>query len=116
MVIWYVGQPDEVLGRVEMKFRVTVFWNSLEGDDEEIGYGLHNTSNKMVWKMHGRQRAFQSELSEICDGGRVVYVPPVSILNAVDYEVQGEPEVCQLSRDDNLMKWTCLYKVRSKSL
>ena len=46
MVIWYVGQPDEVLGRVEMKFRVTVFWNSLEGDDEEIGYGLHNTSNK----------------------------------------------------------------------
>ena len=112
MVIWYVGQPDEVLGRVEMKFRVTVFWNSLEGDDEEIGYGLHNTSNKMVWKMHGRQRAFQSELSEICDGGRVVYVPPVSILNAVDHEAQGEPEVCLLNVEDNLMKWSCLYKVR----
>ena len=113
VVIWYVGQPDEVLGQVEMKFRVTIFWNSLDIDDEEIGYGLHNSrNNKRVWKMHGRQRAYQSELSEICDGGRVIYVPPVYILNAVEIDVEGDPEVCLLNTEDNLMKWSCLYKVR----
>jgi hypothetical protein len=93
-----------------MKFRVTIYWNSLDQVDPEIGYGLHNPHNNKVWKMHGRQRAFLSELSEMCEGSRVVYVPPISILNAVDHQIQGEPEVCLLNKDENLMKWSCLYK------
>jgi hypothetical protein len=31
-------------------------------------------------------------------------------VNAVDHEVIGEPEVCRLNTEENLMKWTCLYK------
>jgi hypothetical protein len=37
-------------------------------------------------------------------------VPPVSILNAVDFEVVGDPEVCHLDEKTRLMKWSCLYK------
>ena len=110
VVVWYVGRPDEVLGRVEMKFRVTVFWNAPEEIDSQVGYGMNNPYNKKVWAMHGRQRAYQRELSEITDGNSLVYVPPVSILNAVDFEVLGEPEVCLINSKNKLMKWTALYK------
>ena len=93
-MIWYVGRPDEVLGKVEMKFRVTIFWNSPEEElDEEVGYGMNNPYHKKVWKMHGRQRAYHSELTDVAATDRIVYVPPVSILNAVDFDVLGEPEV-----------------------
>jgi len=181
VVIWYIGAPDEVHGKVEMKFQVTIFWNSPHEDDDDNGdneeednnnnnsnnfgindsllpgptnenfleqqildtfqqqpptidavggggsvgnsdnvsggggtghsmYGLHNPYHKKVWKMHGRQRAYQTELKEVEDDGRIVYVPPVSILNAVDYESLGEPEVCQLNTEENLMRWSCMYR------
>lgn len=60
--------------------------------------------------MYGRQRAYERELKDVIEGERIVYVPPVSILNAVDFEVLGEPEVCLISRSKMLMKWSCLYK------
>jgi hypothetical protein len=110
VVVWYVGRPDEVLGKVDMKFRVTIFWNSPQERDEEVGYGMNNPMNKKVWAMYGRQRAYQRDLTEITDDNTLVYVPPVSILNAVDFEVLGEPEVCQINQKENLMKWSCLYK------
>ena len=40
VVIWYVGAPNEVLGKVDMRFRVTIFWNPPEEKDEEEGYGI----------------------------------------------------------------------------
>ena len=110
VVVWYVGRPDEVLGQVEMKFRVTIFWNSSEEMDSTIGYGMNNPTNNKVWTMYGRQRAYQRALSEVTEGNSLVYVPPVSILNAVDFEVLGEPEVCLINSDKKLMKWTALYK------
>lgn len=110
VVVWNVGRPDEVLGKVEMKFRVTIFWNNPDETDTNLGYGMNNPYNKKVWKMHGRQRAYQTELSEVGAEDKIVYVPPVSILNAVDFEFLGEPEVCQLNSEENLMKWTCLYR------
>ena len=39
-----------------------------------------------------------------------MYVPPVSIMNAVDFHVLGEPEVCLVNESKKLMKWSCLYK------
>lgn len=117
VVVWYVGKPDEVLGKVEMKFRVTIFWNNTDSSDDNDkdvvgGYGSSNPFHRKVWKLHGRQRAYQTELAELGADDQLVYVPPVSILNAVDFECLDEPEVCQLnsSEDENRMKWTCLYK------
>jgi hypothetical protein len=131
VVVWYVGPVDVVLGKVEMKFRVTIFWNtpssvSRTGNDDSadmdpppppehgniVGYyGLDNPWHKKVWIMHGRQRAFEQNLSSSMDqGSRLVYVPPVSILNAVDLDIVGDPEVCLIHETEQLMKWSCLYK------
>jgi hypothetical protein len=110
VVVWYIGAPDEVHGRVEMKFRVTVFWNAPLDKDERVGYGMNNPFHRRVWKMHGRQRAYESSLNEVGEGERIVYVPPVSILNAVDFDVLGDAEVCRLNTEDNLMKWSALYR------
>ncbi|KAL3914844.1 MAG: hypothetical protein SGILL_005924 [Bacillariaceae sp.] len=111
VVVWYIGAPDEVHGRVEMKFRVTIFWNAPNSDkDEEVGYGMNNPFNKRVWKMHGRQRAYESSINDVGEGERIVYVPPVSILNAVDFDLLGDAEVCRVNTEENLMKWSALYR------
>jgi hypothetical protein len=97
-----------------MKFRVTIFWNAPTEEEHLVmgttGYGNYDSSNKKVWTMHGRQRCFQRELTEILPGSNLVYVPPVSILNSVDFEVTGEPEVCLVDEKKKVMKWTCMYK------
>jgi hypothetical protein len=72
VVIWYIGPVDAVLGLVEMKFRVTIFWNAPGEGDEELGYGLHNPNYKKVWAMHGRQRAYEKEITEITEGNMIV--------------------------------------------
>ena len=114
VVVWYVGPIDVVLGTFPMKFRLTVFW-SAPTDQEHAqmattGYGTYDASNKRVWKMEGRQRAYQKELDEIiAPGSNLVYVPPISILNAVDFSLVGEPEVCLVDEAQKRMKWTCMY-------
>ena len=114
VVVWYVGPINVVLGTFPMKFRLTVFW-SAPTDEEHAqmattGYGTYDASNKRVWKMEGRQRAYQKELDEIMPGSNLVYVPPISILNAVDFSLVGEPEVCLVDEAERRMKWTCMYK------
>ncbi|CAB9499456.1 expressed unknown protein [Seminavis robusta] len=112
VVIWHIGPIDAVNGKVDMRFRVTIFWNRPDNDidDKEIGYGMTNPNNKKVWAMYGRQRAYERVLKDVPEGSRIVYVPPVSILNAVDFEILGEPEVCCVNASKGLMKWSCLYK------
>jgi hypothetical protein len=95
---------------VSMRFRVTIFWTAPSVDDDEKGYGMHNSADRKVWTMFGRQRAYQKELRDVIEGDRLVYVPPVSILNAIDFETLGEPEVCLVSASKRLMKWSCFYK------
>lgn len=110
VVLWHVGEVDAVLGKVDMRFRITLFWNVPEAGDKKVGYGMHNPFHKKIWAMIGRQRAYERELNEIGEGNRLVYVPPLSILNAIDFEVLGDPEVCLLDEEKKLMKWSCLYK------
>jgi len=114
VVVWYVGPIDVVLGLVTMKFRVTIFWNAPTDEEHRAmattGYGNYDATNKKVWTMEGRQRAYQRELNEILPGSNLVYVPPVSILNAVDFDQIGDPEVCLVDERTKAMKWTCMYK------
>lgn len=196
VVVWYIGAPDEVHGKVEMKFRVTIFWydpycipvvrpsttaasanaaaaatttttaiatsttptaatatgggsgddddhgrssgptilgtdisqdnNNNDHNDDGVEYGTKNPYNRRVWKMYGRQRAYETRLKGIDsdddydnddddhNNRRIVYVPPVSILNAVDFDTIGDPEVCRLDttnpNGDRLMRWSCLYR------
>ena len=104
---------DAVLGQVRMKFRVTIFWNAPSDEEHNTmartGYGSYDASNKKVWTMHGRQRAYQRELCEILPGSKLLYVPPVSILNGVDFKIIGEPEVCLVDEETRAMKWSCMY-------
>ena len=115
VVVWYVGPIDVVLGTFTMKFRLTIFWSAPTDKEHEkmatTGYGHYDPTNKRVWKMEGRQRAYQKELDEILPGSNLVYVPPISILNAVDFTLVGEPEVCMLEdgANEKRMKWTCMY-------
>ena len=55
------------------------------------------------------RRKFRPE--DVAEGvDRIVYVPPVSILNAVDFDLLGEAEVCRLNTEEHLMKWSALYR------
>jgi hypothetical protein len=136
VVVWYIGQIDMIQGRVPVTFRVTLFWNApdevdLDLDDDEYAPSVDNhnhnnhmkrnnsscsddlstasTSNsKAVWKMHGRQEAFQKELKD--QPLQTVDVPPVSILNVVTFETIGQPEVSMLNESQKLMRWTCMYR------
>lgn len=112
IVIWHMGPVDAVLGKIDMRFRATIFWNAPKPnltEQTEEGYGLHGTAKK-VWAMHGRQRAYERELNDIYPDSRLVYVPPLSILNAVDFEALGDAEVCLVDEESRLMRWSCLYK------
>lgn len=111
VVVWYIGQIDMVQGRVPMTFRVTIFWNDQTPDDDEIDdIDSVSTRSTSVWQMHGRQRAFQKELTKEAAYNRAVEVPPVSILNVVTFDTIGTPEVSLLREDTKLMRWTCMYK------
>jgi hypothetical protein len=132
VVVWYIGQIDMIQGRVPVTFRVTLFWNApdevdLDLDNDDYAPSVDNnhnhnhkrnvssgdlstasTSSKSVWKMHGRQEAFQKELKD--QPLQTVDVPPVSILNVVTFETIGQPEVSMLNEGQKLMRWTCMYR------
>mmetsp|Transcript_672 Transcript_672/g.843 ORF Transcript_672/g.843 Transcript_672/m.843 type:complete len:448 (+) Transcript_672:171-1514(+) len=109
VVIWYIGQIDNVQGRVPMTFRVTIFWNDQsETDCDDSESGSFSSKSSSFWKMQGRQSAVLHDTD--LDQGDSVEVPPVSILNAVTFESIGNPEVLLLREDTRLMRWTCMYK------
>mmetsp|Transcript_3426 Transcript_3426/g.4959 ORF Transcript_3426/g.4959 Transcript_3426/m.4959 type:complete len:595 (+) Transcript_3426:303-2087(+) len=129
VVVWYVGPVDVVLGRVNMKFRVTVFWN--DEDDTQTTNSTSNPSlssaagldndastvastgttgvSKTIYTMQGRNRAVKTTLDE-SELAKSIEIPPISILNAVSFETIGLPDVAMLQEDTKLMRWTCLYK------
>uniref|UniRef100_A0A7S1ZD64 Neurotransmitter-gated ion-channel ligand-binding domain-containing protein n=2 Tax=Trieres chinensis TaxID=1514140 RepID=A0A7S1ZD64_TRICV len=112
VVLWSVGQPDVLNGRVNMKFRVTIFWNDTDtpkviAPSEERSNGATNET-PTVWVMSGRQKAYQRKMSP--DAVQTIDIPQVSILNVQNFEVIGMPEVALLHKQSKLMRWTCLYR------
>eukprot|EP00978_Attheya_sp_CCMP212_P016031 scaffold41696_cov53-Attheya_sp.AAC.2 len=123
VVVWYVGPVDVMQGTVTMKFRVTLFWNDPEsinlpgsrgadGDEQQQLQSptIASTAGMSHWVMQGRQRAIEHQIgSQAHFVGRAVDVPPISIINAVSFDVIGQPEVSLLRRNSGLMTWSCLY-------
>lgn len=111
VVVWYVGQVDVVQGKVPMTFRLSIFWNTDDEEDDLDGDGdsmSASSRSRTTWSMHGRQQAFEKEIKDIPI--KAVNVPPVSILNVVTFDTIGAPEVSMLREDTKLMRWTCMYR------
>lgn len=117
-----------------MRFRLTLFWNDDKKDSTttttNTGGGQQASPNKTnhhpnsndnnsdddVWVMEGRQRACrrtwninnnQPESSTIKE---MIDVPPVSILNAVEFEtVDDGPEITMTNPQTRSLRWTCMY-------
>jgi hypothetical protein len=110
VLIWYIGKLDVVTGSVPMTFRVTLFWNDLNPEQEDIlTVDGTSTSSINVWKMHGRQKAYESEMKGI-PMDSAIDVPPLSILNVATFEIIGSPEVEMLRDNTRLMRWTAMYR------
>lgn len=103
VVIWYVGPLNVQIGQVPMRFRITLFWNDKKTRNN--GEGDKSTT----WTMEGRQMACLQIVNDNKKRIETVDVPPVSILNAVSFELVGSPEVSMLDEDNRLMRWTCMY-------
>ena len=110
--------------------------NGGNADDGSVSLSSMSYSPRRFssWHMHGRQTAVEKEPTDM--PLRSIAVPPVSILNAVTFDVIGQPDVCMLSEEtmtipastnggsndsndeheqpqqyhDRLMRWTCMYR------
>ena len=111
VVIWHIGTVDVQLCQVKMRFRLTIFWND---DRRQWNGGRSADRPSREWVMDGRQRAY----ARAAEGGRqpdedgpdaVMDVPPVSILNAVDFEGVDAAEIDMIDPRTRLMRWTCMY-------
>lgn len=105
VVLWHAEKLDVVNQQIAVTFRVTIFWN--DTSDQIHGTEVTDSSNK-VWHMHGRQKAFLHEYPHTLL--QAVEVPPVSILNGINFTTIGNPEVAMMRDSEKLMRWTCMYR------
>jgi hypothetical protein len=125
VVVWNIGTLDVVAGTVPMTFRISLFWNDISNNNSsgDLGAGGEeddaltqddntinaNTVHSMhVWKMHGRQRAFQQELKDM--PSQAIEVPPLAIMNVSTFATIGSPDIEMLNEDTRLLRWTCMYR------
>ena len=99
-----------------MKFRVTMFWES--NDSTDSGQQKNNNDQNdntptttTSWVMEGRQRAYRKITHDETMVKEIIDVPPVSILNAVELETVGDPEVTMINCRTRTMRWSCMYNV-----
>ena len=103
-----------------MRFRVTLFWE--EDDYKNEDKSDSTTSNKCdndindIWVMEGRQKALLTPIHhENRTTKDLIDVPPVSIMNAVEFETVDTPAITMLDAHDNdvssqrSFRWTCMY-------
>ena len=113
VIIWSAGPVDVLNGRVTMKFRVTLFWNSDELFDVDTTPNTEKETKTCkktpsFWVMKDRSRAYLQRMSEL--SCKFINVPKLSILNAVKFDIIGSPEIACLNEKQKLMRWSCLYK------
>mmetsp|Transcript_8775 Transcript_8775/g.12780 ORF Transcript_8775/g.12780 Transcript_8775/m.12780 type:complete len:513 (-) Transcript_8775:8-1546(-) len=106
VVIWHIGHFDVCQGQVPMRFRITIFWND---DQHQQQSNVGGRNNSFVWTMDGRKRAILRRPSQKNFEDDVIDVPPISILNAVTFDTMGSAEVVMIDEETRLMRWTCMY-------
>lgn len=127
VVVWSIGQPDVLQGKVQMKFRITTFWNDVKytnqngdmdsnQDSRDSGRPFQQpivTARKKstYWVMQGRDMAYEKPRSD--KGMRSIDIPPIAILNADSFEIVGQPEVSVLNERTGLIRWTSMYRGKS---
>ena len=116
VVIWHIGSVDVASGTVHMQFRVTLFWNASTQSptttlSSKTSSSKTSSSSTTTWTMKGRQKAVRTNLPR--DTANMeqmeIDVPPISILNAVQFDIIGQPEVETMN---HAMRWTCMYHAK----
>ena len=110
VVIWHIGEINVQRGHLKMRFRITLFWDDTHSNEGTSPSKSHN-SQSCVWVMEGRQNAYLKEFNPNNESTvrKVIDVPPVSILNAIELEIVTPPEITMLNSIKRSMRWTCMY-------
>ena len=131
VIVWNIGKLDVKNRIVELKFRVTMFWNDpgeekvekrssgsnpndtnggKSKNNDEKGTPRRKKRSQSIWVMSGRGSAYKKQISE--NEVEVIDIPPISILNANSFEVIGAPEVQLLRKEMRLFRWSCMYRAQ----
>jgi hypothetical protein len=95
----HVGDIDVVRSQVNMRFRLTVFWN------ENIMQNHDLPQKDLQLSMKGRRIAL------LPDGDIPLPVPQVALQRCSEIEITNDPEVKLLNKDGRrLLRWTCEYR------
>ena len=98
-----------------MRLRITMFWNDIVpsgASETDSGEGINLSSphpasrtgtTESEWTMKGRQRACRYEVGDE-EVKETIDVPPVSILNAVDFD-SVDAEISMVDHEFRLMRF-----------
>mmetsp|Transcript_7392 Transcript_7392/g.16758 ORF Transcript_7392/g.16758 Transcript_7392/m.16758 type:complete len:465 (-) Transcript_7392:136-1530(-) len=116
VVIWHIGTIDVQTGFINMRFRLTLFWNDHPKDAESSSSTKaknHASGGGGAWAMEGRQRAHRNKWNhQDSTVEETIDVPPVSIMNAVEFETVDPPEIMMVNTQTRSMRWTCMYNAK----
>jgi hypothetical protein len=96
--IRHIGEINVAESKVDMKFRVTLFWN----DRTSITLPTLPAGNRNPTIERRRYTRFAAT-------DTVVHVPQVKILNTSKLDIVDPAEVALLNEDEKLLRWTCEY-------
>jgi len=113
-----VGHVDEVQKMIcDVQFRLTVFWNDNNADNDEFWKDRENERIEFVdnhfklpdlpFKMDGRRKAVLKQ-----EGGPdvTIYVPQLALRNCSTFQEVGKPEFhVRQTKPNKLCRWTCEY-------
>ena len=110
LVVWGLSEVSLVTGTFGAKFRITMFW-SPKSDLSEVPI---KNKKSMVWNASSRDEATFTITDEATGLLRKIVedVPPISLLNAKVFSVDGKAEVHAIQPQADgpyLMRWTCMY-------
>ena len=103
LVVWGLNEVSLTSGTFGAKFRITVFW-SPKSDLSKVP--MKNCRSE-VWNASRDEATLQLENSDFHED-----VPPISLLNAKVFSVEGKAEVHAIQPPAGgpyLMRWTCMY-------
>jgi hypothetical protein len=103
LTIKHIGAINAVESQVEMRFRVTLFWNDRTPSSKFPGLLLFLPNERRILQMEGRRKARLDDDQ--------LDVPQVKILNMCWPEILHPPEVNLLNEEGTrLLRWTCEFR------